>query len=73
MILWSVLFRSFIGYMLSLSVNDSMMLVVSSLSIMIQSIIDFSFVIDVFSLVHVPTWFGLLFTVVVPVCFHHLI
>ena len=24
---------------------------------------DFSFVFDLFSLVHVPTWFGLLFTV----------
>ena len=30
---------------------------------------DFSFVFDLFSLVHVPTWLGLLFIVVVPVCF----
>ena len=35
LILWSVLFRPCIVYMLSLSVNDSMMLVVSFLSIMI--------------------------------------
>ena len=35
MILWSVLFWPCIGYMLSLSVNDSMMLFVSFFSIMI--------------------------------------
>ena len=38
MILWSVLFWPYIGYMLSLSVNDSMMLVVYFLSIMISDI-----------------------------------